>query len=109
MDLNEFQAKATAQISKYDHYHKITHDVEFTLIHLMEEFGELAREIYNEKSGRDKLDLKNLSGEMADILILIAQLAKNYNIQLETAATDKLKELKGRLTRIDELKRQPKP
>lgn len=96
MNLSELQKAATALIAEYDKRHSGKHDSDTVLAHLVEEFGEIGRELYNEKSGRDKLDLKNLAGEIADVYLLLAQLADNYDIEIETAVTEKLKELKGR-------------
>jgi NTP pyrophosphatase (non-canonical NTP hydrolase) len=96
MNLEELQKEAVGLIAKYDTENRIKHDSNLTLIHLIEEFGELARELYNDQSGRDTLDRKNLGGEIADIYLLLARLAKIYNISLEDAISGKIKELKER-------------
>jgi len=61
-----------------------------TVIHLMEEVGELAREIYNDKSGRDKLDKENLADELADVFILLSCIGDIYDIDLEDAVIRKI-------------------
>ena len=96
MNLQEFQKKATAIVKKLDEKHRITHESNMTLLHLVEEFGEIARELYNEKSGREKIDKDNLGQEIADVIILLAQLADCYNLDLEEILEKKLKILEER-------------
>ncbi|MHC1587275.1 MAG: MazG nucleotide pyrophosphohydrolase domain-containing protein [Candidatus Syntropharchaeia archaeon] len=64
--------------------------------HMIEEIGEIARELYNQKSGRRDFDRENLAGEIADVCLLLAQLAKNFNIDLNKAVERKIKELEER-------------
>lgn len=96
MNLQEFQKKATAIVKKLDGKQGITHDSGMVLLHLVEEFGEIARELYNEKSGRDNIDKDNLGQEIADVIILLAQLANCYNLDLEEILEKKLKILEER-------------
>ncbi|MBI2143968.1 MazG-like family protein [Candidatus Woesearchaeota archaeon] len=81
MNLDELQRKAIGLIEEFDKSRGIRHDPATTMIHLVEEFGEVARELYNEKSGRDKLDRKNLAGEIADIYLPCNKLAKSEAIR----------------------------
>ncbi len=96
MELKEFQERAVKIVDEIDAKQKGKHDVDTTLAHLVEEFGEIAREIYNEKIGRDKTNLENLKGEFADVYILLAKLASNFNIDLEDAVNGKIEILKKR-------------
>ena len=96
MNFQEFQEKATAIVNKLDAKQGIKHDTMLTLMHLVEEFGEIARELYNEKSGRGKINKENLALEIADVMILLTQLANCYTIDLEKALKKKLQILEGR-------------
>ena len=87
---------AVKLVDAIDSKQKGKHDIDTTLVHLVEEFGEIAREIYNEKIGRDKMDIENLKGEFADVYILLAKLASNFKIDLEEAINKKVKVLKER-------------
>ncbi len=96
MELKEFQKRAVKIVDDIDSKQKGKHDIDTTLAHLVEEFGEIAREIYNEKIGRDKTNLENLKGEFADVYILLAKLASNFDIDLEEAINGKIEILKKR-------------
>ena len=96
MNLEEFQKEAVQLVNNIDKKFKGVHDIDTTLAHLMEEFGEIASEIYNEKIGRDKLNKENLKEEFGDVLILLAKLADNFDISLKEAVEKKMKVLKNR-------------
>ena len=83
-------------IDKIDKKYKNKHDIDITLIHLMEEFGEIARERYNEKMGRDKINMDNLEEEIADCIMLLTKLADNYKINLKKAIIKKISKLNQR-------------
>jgi len=72
------------------------HNAETTFIHLVEELGEIARQLTNEKIGRDKLNKEKLSEEIADCMIFLSKLSDNYNLDLEKAIENKIKKLKER-------------
>lgn len=96
MEIKEFQEKAVRIVNKIDSITGINHDKETTFMHLVEEFGEIARQLYNERSGRDKIDTENLKEEIADVYLLLAKLATVYKIDLEDALNKKIKILEKR-------------
>ncbi len=96
MNLNEFQEESTKLIKEIDKKYGRNHDIKVTLIHLVEEFGEIAREIYNQEVGRGKMDKDNLKGEISDVLMLLAHLANCFDIKIEEAIKRKFSELKER-------------
>ena len=96
MELRELQKAATELIEEFDAIYKTKHDSSTTMLHLVEEFGELARELYNEKSGRGQLKKEHVAEEIADIYLLLAQLAKCYDIEVGKAVETKISELKER-------------
>jgi NTP pyrophosphatase (non-canonical NTP hydrolase) len=96
MELKEFQKQAKELIAKIDSKQKGKHDAETTLIHLTEELGELARQIYNKKVGRDTVDKSNIEEEISECLILLAQLANNFDIDLEKSVKETIKKLEER-------------
>ncbi len=96
MEIKEIQKQSREIIDKIDSKYGKKHDVETTFIHLIEEIGEISRQLYNSKIGRDKLDKENMSEEIADCIILLSKLADSYNIDLEKAITNKIRQLNER-------------
>ena len=96
MEIKEAQAKINELIDRIDGKMKGKHDSDTTMIHLMEEVGELSKQLYNQKIGRDKLDRKNMAEEIADVVMLLNKLATLYDIDVETAIIEKIKILKQR-------------
>jgi len=108
MKIKEFQEKAIKVVNNIDSITGINHDKETTFMHLVEEFGEIARQLYNERSGRDKIDIENLKEEIADVYLLLAKLASFYKIDLEEAINKKIKILEKRHNTKFDLKKEVK-
>jgi len=104
----ELQEKAIKVVNNIDSITGINHDKETTFMHLVEEFGEIARQLYNERSGRDKIDIENLKEEIADVYLLLAKLAPFYKIDLEEAINKKIKILEKRHNTKFDLKKEVK-
>tara|TARA_Y100000310_G_scaffold342598_1_gene446482 strand:+ start:3087 stop:3386 length:300 start_codon:yes stop_codon:yes gene_type:complete len=96
MDIKELQKESVEIVEKSDIKYGKKHDTDTTIIHLTEEIGEVAREIFNEKIGRDKLNRENMGEEIADCIILLNKLADNFNIDVEKAIENKINKLKQR-------------
>jgi NTP pyrophosphatase (non-canonical NTP hydrolase) len=97
MKISEMQKKAVDIIRRLDDKNKGDHSTEAIFAHLIEEVGEIARELYNQRSGRKKLDKEHLAGEIADVCLLLSQLSENYGIDLGSAIEKKLSQLEKRL------------
>lgn len=95
-ETKEFQERINKIIDEIDSKMSGVHDSDTTIIHLMEELGEISRQLYNKKIGRDKLNNENLAEEIADVIMLLNKLATIYNIDVETALNNKIKLLKKR-------------
>ena len=100
MEIKEYQELSKELISLIDKKHNFQHDVDTTLIHIMEELGEVAREVYNKKSGRSDYDRKNLAEEIADCIFLLMQLANNFDFDMEKELINKYEILKKRYEKI---------
>jgi len=98
MEIKEYQKTIKKLLEDIDSEHpdKTHKNVETTFYHLIEELGEISRQLFNEKIGRDKLDKENLAEEIADCVMLLSQLATNFNIDLEEASKKKILKLKER-------------
>jgi NTP pyrophosphatase (non-canonical NTP hydrolase) len=66
------------------------HSSDTIFIHLIEEVGEIARQLYNQKNRKDNFNRENLKDEIADVFILLSKLAEIYDIDIETAVADKI-------------------
>ncbi|MGM5480588.1 MAG: hypothetical protein ACQESC_03955 [Nanobdellota archaeon] len=94
MDLKNFQKQSNELVENIDAKKSICHDIDTTAIHLFEEFGEVARQLFNRKSGREELDKENLAEEISDCMILLSRLACNFDIDIEKSVENKIKNLK---------------
>lgn len=95
-NLNEMQNFSVKVVKELDKIRGAKHDKDVAMHHLVEEVGELAKEIYNDKTGRNRLNKENLGGEVFDIIVLASYLAYLYGIKLEDAFDFKLKDFKKR-------------
>jgi len=96
MELNEFQKRSTEMIEKIDGKVNRDHNVDLTIIHLVEELGEIARIIYNEKTKRVPVSKEAIGGEFADSFMLLSHLATKFDVDLQQAMNKKMEELKKR-------------
>ncbi len=71
-------------------------DEKISLIHIMEELGELSRQIFNKAARPEKYDYENLKGEVCDVILEIMVLSKILNMDLSKELDKKLNELKSR-------------
>ncbi len=96
MELKDFQKQVSELIEKIDVKNSGKHDVDTTIIHIIEELGEVARQLYNQKIGRDELDKENLAEEISDCIILLSHLAHKFDIDIEESIKNKLQKIKER-------------
>ncbi len=96
MNLNELQKESEEIINKIDEKLGTKHHDENTLIHLSEEFGEIARQINNKNIRKFPVDQENLKEEIADVLLLLTKIANNNQINLEEAVKNKIEKLRQR-------------
>jgi len=94
MDLKQFQNEVKELFDKISEKRNVRQAKEDLFIHLIEEIGELARQITNEKIRREKFDLENLKEEIADSIIFLTLLASQYNIDLPETLKKDIEKLK---------------
>ena len=95
MEINEFQDKAWAIIEEYNKKNKGAHKPKLMFFHLVEEVGELARQLYNEQDNwRKDFDKENFDEELIDILFFILIISKDYNVNIEETFNKKIDKLK---------------
>jgi len=65
-------------------------------IHLIEEIGEIARQLTNKKIRKERFDHKNLEEEISDSILFLTYLASLYKINLENSLRKDIEKLKAR-------------
>jgi NTP pyrophosphatase (non-canonical NTP hydrolase) len=96
MDIKEFQKMCADIIGKIDKKYKIERDPQLAFTQLMEEIGELAKDINLKRLRNKEPNKTNLAEEFADVFLQLATLAEMYNVDLEEAVENKIKKLKER-------------
>jgi NTP pyrophosphatase (non-canonical NTP hydrolase) len=96
MEVKEFQKLCTDIVEELDNKYNIERNPQLNFTQLMEEVGELAKEINKPKLRNQEIDQENLRGEFADVLLQLTILAKIHNVDLEDAVKNKIIELKKR-------------
>ena len=90
METKELQRKSVDFAEEFNRKTGRRVDDSVTMIHLTEEVGEIAAEIFNEKSGRATLNKEHLGDEIADVFIILSELGKFYTIDIEGAVLKKM-------------------
>jgi NTP pyrophosphatase (non-canonical NTP hydrolase) len=95
MDIKEFQKKAWEIVNEYNVKHNMEHKRQTVFLHLVEEIGEIARELYNEQDNwRRDFDKEKFAEELIDALSFILILAKDYEVDLELEFNKKINKIK---------------
>jgi len=96
MNIREMQENAEKIINLIDDKINVRHNDSLTMRHLIEEMGELARQINKPDLRNEQIDKENLEEELADVILLLSRIANNNNIDLEQSVTNKIEKLKQR-------------
>lgn len=96
METNELARLAIEATKERLKKRKVNPTIEQTLIHVMEEIGELAYQVNNKLLNRNTPVHKNFGEEIADCIILLMMLADQYNLDVEKELLSKIEDLKSR-------------
>jgi NTP pyrophosphatase (non-canonical NTP hydrolase) len=96
MEVKELQNRINEIIEQIDKKTKVEHNSNSTFIHVVEELGEIAKEINKPNIRNEKLDTDKLEEEIADVLLLTTRLANVHNINIENAILGRIEKLKQR-------------
>lgn len=97
MELKQAQDMSFKIIEDWNNKHNKKHDKTTVFLHLVEEVGEVAKELNHFNSNwRGNPDKEKLAEEIADVLDKIFILAKDYDIDLEQAFINKNIKLRKR-------------
>ncbi len=94
MNINKFQEEIEDLFDKISKKRGNEHTKEEVFIHLVEEIGEVARQITNEKIRKDKFDHENLGEEISDSILFLIYLASQYGIDLSNSLKKDIEKLK---------------
>lgn len=95
-ELKDFQAEADKIVRVIDEKLGVKRDNNVAFIQLFEEIGELVRQPSKENIRKEKIDLGNLGEELADVMILISNIASMNGVDLEEEINKKIDGLKRR-------------
>src|SRR3989338_6204866 len=70
---------------------------ELIFMHLVEEIGEIARQIFNKESKMRNYDIDNFNEEIAQAILDLLVLAELNEIELEREIEKKIRDMKSRL------------
>jgi len=104
MEIKEINKFIDEEIVRLEHYYSGKDKNELTMamgFKVVEEIGELFKEIlghkgYQSKSKLDKLDREEIKKEFADVIFTTLILAKRFNVDIEEAIKIKMEEIKKR-------------
>ncbi len=96
MNMKDFQKRCASIVNEIDRKYGIKRDPHFGFTQLMEEVGELAKDINMPKLRNREIDQNNLNGEFADVILQLSALAEILGVDFEEAIESKIKTLKER-------------
>ena len=96
MDVDSFQELSVRIVDEIDKKQGVLRDGQLNMSQLVEELGELAKEVNREKLRNKKADIKDLEDEFGDVFLQFAKLADLYDVNLEKAVLNKIEILKKR-------------
>ena len=97
MEINELQERAVEAVKQRLTKLGVDYNEELGMLHLIEEVGELARQIVNKKLKRKEIDTNNVGEEIADCMILLMSLGDYYNLNLDKFILDKIEDIKNKI------------
>ena len=97
MEIKEIQNKTWEIINRYNRKNHLKHNKNTVFHHLVEEVGELARELMNEQNEwRAKFNKEKFDEEVVDVLMRILTIAKDYDVKIEEVFNKKIIKLQKR-------------
>jgi NTP pyrophosphatase (non-canonical NTP hydrolase) len=97
MEIKDMQKQMWNIIEERNRKAGTEHDKELTFVHIVEEIGELARELYNKRNNlRKEFNKEKFDEELIDSIAFLLILAKDYDVNLEETFNKKIQKLKKR-------------
>jgi len=96
MEIEEIQKQVIEFEKKWAANKGFEFTEELSTIHLMEELGEIARQLFNKKARPEKFNEENLKEEIIDVILVSLCLADKLNINLSKELINKINKLNER-------------
>jgi len=93
MDINEIQKRIVEFAKKRAKAKNFQDNPELTFTHLVEELGEIARQLTNKKMRPELFDENNLKEEVIDVILESLILAHQCNVDLDKEISNKIEAL----------------
>ena len=104
MEIKQFQKEILDVFSQMDKMpNRKEHTKQSALIHLVEEIGEIARQVTNEYHRPEKFNKENLSSELADSLMFIVLIADLYKIDLSNEMKESIERVKNKIAKMSKI------
>lgn len=101
MDIRQFQKEILEVFSQMDRMpNRQKHTKQSAVIHLVEEIGEIARQVTSEYHRPEKFNKENLGTELADTLMFIAVLAQLYDVDLSKEMQESITRVKKKISEL---------
>ncbi len=96
METKEFQKYCSDIVGQIDKKFDIDRNAQLALAQLIEEIGELAKEINRKKLRHKNPEIEDLENEFADVFLQFSMLASMHDIDIEKSVKNKIEKLKER-------------
>jgi len=96
MNIKVFQKEVEDLFNKISEKRGKKRTEEEIFIHLIEEIGEVARQLTHKKLRKEKFDRKNLEEEISDSILFLTYLASLHKIDLERSLKKDMEKLRMR-------------
>ncbi len=96
MEIKELQKRVLEVEKKWAAKKGFEFTEEISIIHLMEEVGEIARQLFNKKARPEYFNKENLKEEVIDVILVSLCLADKLDINLSEELINKINKLNKR-------------
>lgn len=100
MEVKEFQIKIKNLMATWDKLKRKKYTPETVFYHLVEEVGELAKELVDEKRNPERYSKEKLIDAIGDILIYTVLLASLYKVDIEKLILNIIEQDKKRMEKL---------
>jgi NTP pyrophosphatase (non-canonical NTP hydrolase) len=96
MKISEFQKYCGDIVDKIDKKYNIDRNAQLSMSQMIEEIGELAKEINRKKLRHVNPEIADLEDEFADVFLQFSKLAEMHGVDIEKSVNNKIKKLRKR-------------
>jgi len=110
MEIEEIQRKVLEFEKRWETAKNIKFDTDLTMLHLSEELGELAQQLFYKKAKPEKFNEEKVKEELCDVVLVALCMADKLKMNLSEELNKKLDELSRRdLHKINNMPEEIKP